>query len=243
MPLALDDQAGLLAVAADLLHLAQSRAGDYKGEGVPLLALQALLTQGQTVAVHRYHGQRVLLHLKEGAGMDGTALVGGDGEDGLANHGAQGSPLDFKAVGILLHLGQGGELGGIGGQDVEFAHAALDVDGVVLGGEDHHVVGQLADDVPEQAGGEDQGAGLGDLGVQGGTDSGLQVVAGQTQVISGLQQDSLQGGDGALGSHSPAGGRDGGLEQSFLAGKFHVVDPPRLAIFLFLGEERVLYKQ
>ena len=174
--------------------------------------------------------------------MDGAALVGGDGEDGLSDHGAQSGPPDLKLVSVLLHLGKGGELGGIRGQDVELAHAALDVDGIVLGGEDHHIVGQLSDNVAKQAGGEDQGAGLGNIGVQGGANPSLQVIAGQAQVVPGFQQDPLQGGDGAFGRHGPAGGGDGGLEQSFFAGKFHV-HPPNLGRSLSLSGEEGFYNK
>ena len=85
--------------------------------------------------------------------MDGTGFVVADGEEGLTDHGAQGALLDGKAV-FILHAGQLGKVLRIGGQNIEMAHAAGDVDHIAVGGKDHHVVGQLADDLAEEAGGE-----------------------------------------------------------------------------------------
>ena len=86
--------------------------------------------------------------------MDGSGLVVADGEEGLADHGAQGALFDGEAV-FILDTGQLGEVLRVGGQDIEVAHAAGDVDHIAVGRKDHHVVGQFSDDLAEQPGGED----------------------------------------------------------------------------------------
>ena len=197
------------------------------------------MPQGQPVPVHRDDGQPRVVHLKEGAGVDGPGLVVADGEEGLADHGAQGVLLDGEAV-FILDTGQLGEVLRVGGQDVEVAHAAGDVDHIAVGRKDHHVVGQFSDDLAEQPGGEDQAAALFDLGRDGGADAGLQVVAGQAQIVSGLQEDALQSGNGAFGGDSPGGGADGGLQKRFFAGKLHGQVPSFLsAVSAFGGEDRI----
>ena len=86
---------------ADFFHLAQSGAGDHKGEGLgPINFIHSLPAQGQPVAVHRHHGEPILIHLKQGAGVDGAALVVADGEQGLGNHGTQHAL--FQGKGVLL---------------------------------------------------------------------------------------------------------------------------------------------
>ena len=152
--------------------------------------------------------------------MDGPGLVIADGEDGLPDHGAQLVPGDVEAV-LVLHGGQLGEVLGISCQDVELAHAAGDVHQVAVGGEGDDVVGELADDLSEEPGGEDQAPPLLDLSRDHGADAGLQVVAGEPELIPGLQEDALQGRDGALGGDGPSRHRDGGLEQGLFTGKLH----------------------
>lgn len=104
--------------------------------------------------------------------MHRAALVVADGEQGLADHGAQGGLGQGEGV-LLVHGGQLGELLRVAAQDIELGQAALDVDHIALGGEDHHVVGHLADDLAEEPGGQDQRAPLGDLGGDGGLDARL----------------------------------------------------------------------
>ena len=90
---------------------------------------------------------------------------------------------------------------------LELDHLAL------VGGEGDHVVGHPADDVAEEPGVEDQLALAGDVGGHLGADAGLQVVAGDDQLRVGPQQQALQGGNGALLRHGPAGDGDGALQQ------------------------------
>ena len=113
-------------------------------------------------------------------------------------------------VALGLHAGQLGELLGIGGQDVELAHAALDVDHIAVGGEDHDVIGHLTNDLSKQAGREDQGALLLNLGGNGGLNAGLQIIAGQLELVCGLHQNTLHGGDGTLDGNGAGGDGNGG---------------------------------
>ena len=195
------------------------------------------MAEGQPVAVHADHGEAVGPHLKEGAGVDGPGLVVADGEDGLADHGPQLVPGNGEAV-LVLHGGQLGEVLGIGGQDVELAHAAGDVHQVAVGGEGDHVVGELADDLAEEPGGQHQAAGPVDLGGDHGADAGLQVVAGEAELLAGLQEDALQGGDGALGGDGPGCGGDGRLKECFFTGEFHGGGFPSFRAPLVFEERR-----
>ena len=220
MPGALADGDGALA-GADALHLAEGGAGHHEGEALVLANIfQFFPSQSQAVAVHRDHGELAVLHLKEGAGVDGAALVVADGEESLGNHGTQHALLQDHGI-LLLHRGQLGEFLGVGTQDVEFAHATFNVDHIVLGGENHHVIGHFADNFAEQAGGEDQGAGLLDLGGDGGLDSGLQVIAGEAQAGVRLDEDALHGGNRALGGYRPGGCGNRSGKQRLFTGKFH----------------------
>ena len=168
--------------------------------------------------------------------MDGPGLVVADGEEGLADHGAQGVLLDGEAV-FILDTGQLGEVLRVGGQDVEVAHAAGDVDHIAVGRKDHHVVGQFSDDLAEQPGGEDQAAALFDLGRDGGADAGLQVVASEPQLFSGFNEDAFQGGNGAFDRHRPGRRGHGSQEQCLLTGKFHGGPPSDSR--LSLGKDRI----
>lgn len=143
-----------------------------------------------------------------------------DGKEGLGDHGAQHRLGESEAV-DLVHGGQLGELLRVGAQDVEFREAALDVDHIAVGGEDHHVVGHFPDDLPEQAGGQDQGPLFRDLRGDGGLNTGLQIVASEAELAARLDENALHGGDGALGGYRPGGDGHRRGEQGLLTGKFH----------------------
>ena len=154
--------------------------------------------------------------------MDGAAVVGGDGKDGLGDHGVE-DPLGQNQAVLILHNGKFRELPGVGAQDIELAHAAGDVDQVVLSGHGNHVVREPADDVPEEPGGENQTALLGDVGRHHSANAGFQVVASEAELFSGLQQQPFQGGDGALGGHGAGGDGNHGLENCFFTGELQGV--------------------
>ena len=227
----------LLFTGTDLLYLTQGGAGHHEGKGLrPFFLLHRLMAQGQPVAVHRYHGKAVPLHFKEGAGVDGPALVVADGKEGLSDHGPQHRLTDGEGV-LLVHSGQLGELLRVGAQDVELRQAAPDIYRIALRGKHHHVVGHLADNLPKEPGGEHQGAPFGNLGGDGGLDAGLQVVAGETQGLARLNKNPLHGGDGALGGHRPGGDGHRAGQQGLFTGEFHR-GASNLVLSLAEGEER-----
>ena len=152
--------------------------------------------------------------------MDGAALVGGDGKQGLGDHAAQDVAGQLHRV-LILHQRQIREILGIGAHDVEFAHAALDVDHVILCGNTDHIVGKAADNVAEQVGAQHQGARLGHVGGDDGADTCGKVVAGQPQLVCGVDQNALQSGDGAFRADRTGGNGDGALKERFFAGEFH----------------------
>ena len=214
------DGDGVLGVAADALHLVQGAAGGHEGEFAAGL-LQGFPADGETEAVHRHHGEAAAADLEEGAGVDRAGLVGGDGEGALLDHLPEGPLLQDHEL-LVLHLREvgvvlGGEVG-----DVEAGVAAAEMDrALAVRDEGDDVIRHFADDVPEEAGVEDQLGFAAHLRVQLGADAGGHVVAGDGEAIAGLQQQALQGGDGALGGHGAAGHGRGALQQGLFTGKFH----------------------
>ena len=122
--------------------------------------------------------------------MDGPGFVVADGKDGLADHRAQFAPGNGETV-FVLYCGQLGKVLGIGGQNIELAHTAGDVDHIAIGLKGDDIVGQLPDDLAEKPGGEYQASLLINLGGHHGTDPGFQIIAGQAQVGPGFQEDAL----------------------------------------------------
>ena len=124
--------------------------------------------------------------------MDRAALVVADSEQGLSDHGPEGLFRDGQGV-LILHGGQLGKVLGVDAHEVEFTHAAGDVNLQGLFLKEQGVVGHLSDDLAEETGGEDHGTGLGDIGLDGGADAGLLVIAGEEDGagVLGLQKESL----------------------------------------------------
>ena len=154
--------------------------------------------------------------------MDGAAVVGAHGEDGLADHGPEGLFGEGQGV-LVFHCGQLREVLRVDAEQVELAVSTGDVDFQSLLLEQDHVVGQLADDLSKQAGGEDHGTGLGDIGLDGRPDAGLLVIAGEEDgaVFFGFEQKSFQSRDGAFGRNGTGSGEDGRLQQCFFTAEFH----------------------
>ena len=101
-------------------------------------------------------------------------------------------------------------------------YPALDGDLVaVVHGDMDHVVRQLTDDVGEEAGRENIGAGLLDLRGHRHGDAGLQIVAGQLQIGAGADVDALQRRDGALRGDGARGDGDARHQQRFFTVEFH----------------------
>ena len=151
--------------------------------------------------------------------MDGAALVGGHGEAGLVDHGLQGTLSDVHGE-LVIHLRQLRIVVGGQAQNLKAGVAAGQMDGQIFIRRKHdHIVRHFPDHLAEQPGAEDDAAWGLDLGVHDGADAGLHVVAGQGQGIAPLQQDPLQGRNGAFGGYRPGGGVDGALQQRLFTGK------------------------
>ncbi len=167
--------------------------------------------------------------------MDGAGLVCGYGKGGFANHGAKGLLTDPQGVLVFYFRQFRVVLGGEGRDVVGGVAAGQAYVQALVGGKGDDVIGQAADDFTEEAGGENQGSLFGDVCFQGGADAGLHVVAGNCQLAAGLEQDALQGRDGAFCRYSPGGGGNGGLKKELFAGKFHCVHP-----FVFFGRSGMM---
>ena len=84
--------------------------------------------------------------------MDGAALIGGDSEGRLLDHGTQQLLLDGDGK-IILHHGQLRVIRRGEAQDIKVRIAAGEMNQLfVICGENHHIVGHPADDVAEEAG-------------------------------------------------------------------------------------------
>ena len=95
----------ILHVGTDIFHLAQGAARRHKGKGAAVDLFQRLPPDGQTESVHRHHSQALVRDLEQGTSMDGAALIGGDSEGRLLDHGTQQLLLDGDGK-IILHHGQ-----------------------------------------------------------------------------------------------------------------------------------------
>ena len=217
---------------AGLITLEQARAAGLSFDepepracphcGAALDPLERLTAKRQTEAVDRDDGQTVVADLEELAHVNGTGLVRGDGEGGLLDHGAQRLFRQGDGI-LLLDLRQLRKVGGGEGENVEVSIAAGKMDHeLFIGREGDHIVGHTADDVAEQARGEDQLTALLLLNGKAGADAGLHIVAGDGQAFAAAgQQQALERGDGALRRHGAGGGIDCVLQQQLFAGKFH----------------------
>ena len=226
MALAEGDGRESVDVLADLLDLVERSAGRDEGERAALDPLERLTAKRQTEAVDRDDGQTVVADLEELAHVNGTGLVRGDGEGGLLDHGAQ--RLFRQGYGILLlDLRQLRKVGGGEGENVEVGIAARKMDHeLFIGREGDHIVGHTADDVAEQARGEDQLTALLLLNGKAGADAGLHIVAGDGQhTVAALEQETLERGNGAFRGDRAGGGGDGVLKKELFAGKFHIAIP------------------
>ena len=176
---------------------------------------------GKTEAVYGDGGDPILLHLELDTGMDGAALIFGDGKDGAADQLLQlalGDPdgtagVDVGQFGLIF-----GRLGGDGKGSV--AGTDGDLEAVVH----HHGDGtlrQTADNVAEEPGGEDAFAGVGDLRFDLVGNGGFHIIAGQVQTHTCLAEDTLDDGKTALLSNSPACNIQALDQHAFFTGKTH----------------------
>ena len=236
--LAQSDLGRILHVAADALHFVQRVAGSHEGEGAAVDAVHALAADGQTETVHGHHGQALFVDLKQSAGVNGAALVGGHGKGHLVDHGAQLLLLQGDGK-LILHEGQLGIVRSGQTQNLEIGIAAAEMNHqAVICGEGHHIVGHTANDVAEQAGVKHDIAALDHVRGHLGADAGLHVVTGHGQLPVHVDQQAFQSGDGTLLGDSPAGHGDGALQQDFLAAKFNHGKLPLCIAFAFKKEKK-----
>ena len=127
MPPAQGDFRQILHVAADALDLVQGGAGGHEGKGPSLQLFQGLLPHRQAEPVHGGHGEAALSDFKEGPGVDRAALVGGDGEGHLLNHGPEDPSLHGNGI-LVLHLGKVGVIRRGEAGDIKVRVAAEEAD-------------------------------------------------------------------------------------------------------------------
>ena len=201
----------IFPIAADALNVREGGAGHHKAAVFHPSLLQLFAALGKPVAVHGDQGQVLPLHLKEGAGVDGAHVRVRHGENGLVDHAAQHRLGQLNGVQHVHHRHFRVILGA-DAHEIELALAAAHLDAVVcIRGDRHDPVGQTADHLAEEAGAHDDGAALGHIRLNIGIDPFLEIVTGDLHIGLGLDQQSLQRRNGALGSGSPGGDGAGGL--------------------------------
>ena len=238
MPGALGDGCGFLCIGADFFHFGEGGARHNKGKFFRTFFFFDVLTpQGQAIAVYRDHGKAILIHLKEGTGVDGAAFIVADGEDGLGDHGFQFILGNGKGI-LVLNSGKFWKFLRVRAQDVEFAHTAFDVDHIIFGGKDHNVVRELTNDLPKETSAQDQSAARLDIGGNDGADTSFQIIAGEAQFLIGFQKDAFQSGNGALWRHCAGSCADRRLKECFSQENFMLVGPPFRCSWPPSGEKR-----
>ena len=211
----------VVGVGADLLHLVQCAAGSHKAERAAVDVLQRLPPQSQTEPVHRHHGQPSVVDLKQCAGVDGARLVHGHGKAGLLYHILQRPLLQRHGV-FVVHLRQLRIVVTAQPRHLKAGVAAVQLHvQLLVGVEQHHVVRQPPYHLAEQPRIQHDPSRLLHLGVHRGADPRLHIVPGQAQPVLALQQDTLQGGDGALCRHGAGHRRHRLLQQRLFTGKSH----------------------
>ena len=216
-----DGNPALLLIGADFLHVAQGAAGDDKRAALEPGVFQLLGPSRKPVAVNGDEGQALLLHLEEGAGVNGAHLIRGDGEDGFVDHILE--HMLGQAHGVeRVEAGQLGIILRADAEDVELALPAFDGDVVLfVGGNRDDPVRQAADHLAEEPCPDHDGAALDDVGFQRGYDGLLEIVAFDGQLILAADLQTLQRGDGTLGSGGAGGDAAGRLKKIFFAAEFH----------------------
>ena len=201
----------IFSIAADALNVREGGAGHHKSAVFHPSLLQLLAALGKPVAVHGDQSQILSLHLKEGTGVNGAHVCVRHGENGLVDHAAQHRLGQLNGV-QHVHYRHFRVILGADAHEIELALAAAHLDAVVcIRGDRHDPVGQTADHFSEEAGAYDDGAALGHIRLDIGIDPFLEIVTGDLDVGLGLDQQSFQSGNGALGGGSPGGNGAGGL--------------------------------
>ena len=220
MPLTQRHRHQILRIAADALDLVECGAGADEGERAALQLFQLLPPEGQTEPVHRHHVQAHIFNFKQRAGVHRAALVGGNRKGHLLDHPPQHTLLHGHRV-FVLHLRQLRVIRGGKAENIKIRVAAGNVDHhFLVGGKCDHIIRHPADNITEQTGIEHNVAALYHVGEHVGADAGLHIVAGDGQLLVGVNQQSLQRGNGAFLGHGAAGNGDGILQEYLFTGKF-----------------------
>ena len=225
-------EAGLIfTIGEDLFHFLQSCGRNHKAE----LAAGAIFGMpgpaSQTEAVHGDGRDAVLLHLKLDAGVDGTALIFGHGENGTGNqflqlilgNGNAAADADIRQLRIIVGILCGNGKGSVAGTDgnlVALVH--------------HHgdgTLGEPADNVAKKSGRQDALTGIGHICVYDIGNTGFHIVAGKAQLLAGLAEDTLQDRQTAFRGYCPSGNIQTLNQQTFFTGKTHSRLP-----FLFINK-------
>ena len=209
----------LVAVAAQALQIAQRRAG-YDEAAVIAVALDRFAPQRQPVAVDGDHGQDVIFDLEERAHVDRAALVRAHGEGALVDHLFEQIlrqrhavfRLDSRQIRIIVRAQA---------DEVECRLAAFDGHSAVFRLDGDDAVRHAAQHLAEQARTDEHAAGLGNVGVDGGINGFLQVVAGDAHARAGLNEQTFERGDRAFGGCGAGCGCGSLLQNVFVTGKFH----------------------
>jgi hypothetical protein len=155
--------------------------------------LERRLLDAEPVGVGGDHPNLALGGRDQDPGEDGTRLVARGRPGHLLRGGDEGGGRNVhRAVGF--GLGEGRKVVAAQNADVKAGVARHDLD-VLLGGaqlERHGGGRQGADDVEHQAGGEDDGALAGDLGLEGNPEPDVHI--GGAQLAAGLRGDELYAG-------------------------------------------------
>ena len=209
----------LVAVAAQALEIAQRRAG-HDETAVVTVALDRFAPQRQTVAVDGDHGQDVVFNFEERAHVDRAALVRTHGEGALVDHFLEQILRERHAV-FRLDGRQIWVIVRTQADEIERCFAAFDGHGAVFRLDGDDAVRHAAQHLTEQTRADEHAAGFGNVGINGGVNGFLQVVAGDAHAGAGLDEQALERGDRAFGGCGAGCGCGSLLQNIFVTGKFH----------------------
>lgn len=157
--------------------------------------------------------------------MDGAGLIFADGKAGAADHGFQ---LVLRQADTLvgLDLRQLRVIFGRHGRDGKRGNAAADGDlELFVDRNTDGIARQLPDDVEEETGGHNAGAGLLDLGVDGDGDARFKIITGKRQLYAGPDINSFERRNGALLRDGTGSDGDGAHQRIFSQVNFMELPP------------------
>ena len=161
---------------------------------------------GQPEAVHGHGGNGGIGDLKFDTVMDGPGLIVGHGENGAGDQLLQlvlrdqdgPAVIDIGKLRVVLRVFRGNIEGGKAGTDGDLVAAFVH----------HHGDGALRqppDNVSEELGGKDAGAGLHHIGIDVVGNAGFHIVAGERNAHTGLAEDPFDQAQTAFDSYGSGG--------------------------------------